>query len=41
MKKVLIMGAIDDVKAKVESKEFDAGDLPLFLAALEEIAATS
>ncbi|MHA1130373.1 MAG: SCP2 sterol-binding domain-containing protein [Candidatus Helarchaeota archaeon] len=35
------MGAIDDVKAKVESKEFDAKDLPLFLAALEEIAKTS
>ena len=35
------MGAVDDVKAKVESKEFDAADLPLFLAALEEIAGTN
>ncbi|NVM31130.1 MAG: SCP2 sterol-binding domain-containing protein [Candidatus Helarchaeota archaeon] len=32
------MGAVDDVKAKVEAKEFDAKDLPIFLAALEEIA---
>ncbi len=32
------MGAVDEVKAKVEAKEFDASDLPLFLAALEEIA---
>lgn len=35
------MGAIDEVKKKVESKEFDASDLPLFLSALEEIAETS
>ena len=35
------MGAVDEVKAKVEAKEFDATDLPLFLAALEEIAATN
>lgn len=41
MNEVLIMGAIDDVKAKVESKDFDAKDLPLFLAALEEIAESS
>ena len=32
------MGAVDDVKKKVESKEFDASDLPLFLQALEEIS---
>ncbi|MHA1651622.1 MAG: SCP2 sterol-binding domain-containing protein [Candidatus Helarchaeota archaeon] len=35
------MGAIDEVKKKVEAKEFDAKDLPLFLEALEEIAQTS
>ena len=35
------MGAIDDVKKKVEAKEFDAADLPLFIAALEEIATTN
>ena len=35
------MGAVDDVKAKVEAKEFEAKDLPLFLAALEEIAGTN
>ena len=35
------MGAVDDVKAKVESKEFDAKDLPLFLAALEEIGTSN
>ncbi len=35
------MGAIYEVKKKVESKEFDASDLPLFLSALEEIAETS
>jgi putative sterol carrier protein len=35
------MGAVDDVKAKVEAKEFEAKDLPMFLAALEEIAQTN
>jgi len=35
------MGAVDEVKAKVEAKEFDAKDLPLFLKALEEIAETN
>lgn len=35
------MGAIDDIKAKIESRSFDAADLPLFLQALEEIATTS
>jgi putative sterol carrier protein len=32
------MGAVDEVKKKVESKEFDASDLPTFLKALEEIS---
>ncbi len=35
------MGAVDDVKAKLESKDFDAKDLPMFLKALEEIATTN
>jgi len=35
------MGAVDDVKAKLEAKEFDAKDLPMFLKALEEIATTN
>ena len=35
------MGAVDEVKKKVEAKEFEATDLPIFLAALEEIAATN
>ena len=33
--------AIEEVKKKVASKEFDAKDLPLFLAALQEISATN
>ena len=35
------MGAVDDVKAKLEAKDFDAKDLPMFLKALEEIATTN
>lgn len=35
------MGAIDEIKKKVEAREFDATDLPLFLKALEEIAGSN
>ena len=35
------MGAVDDVKAKLEAKDFEAKDLPMFLKALEEIALTN
>lgn len=35
------MGAMDEIKSKIESRSFDASDLPLFLQALEEIATTS
>ncbi|MHA1265000.1 MAG: SCP2 sterol-binding domain-containing protein [Candidatus Helarchaeota archaeon] len=35
------MGAVEDAKKKLEAKEFEAKDLPLFLAALEEIAETN
>jgi putative sterol carrier protein len=33
--------AVEEVKKKVASKEFDAKDLPLFLAALEEFSSTN
>jgi len=33
--------AIEEVKKKVAAKEFEAKDLPLFLAALQEISATN
>lgn len=35
------MGAVEKAKAKLEAKEFEAKDLPLFLEALEEISKTN
>lgn len=35
------MGAVDDIKKKIESKDFDPKDLPLFLKAVEEVAGSN
>ena len=35
------MGAIDEIKQLIESKEFDPKKLPVFLKAVEEVAATN
>ena len=32
------MGAVDEIKKKIESKEYALEDLPLFLKAIEEVA---
>ena len=35
------MGAVDEIKKKIESKEYALGDLPLFLKAIAEVAETN
>ncbi|MHA1143203.1 MAG: SCP2 sterol-binding domain-containing protein [Candidatus Helarchaeota archaeon] len=35
------MGAVDEVKKLIESKQFDPNKLPLFLKAVEEVAASN
>ncbi|MHA1378847.1 MAG: SCP2 sterol-binding domain-containing protein [Candidatus Helarchaeota archaeon] len=35
------MGAVDEVKKKIESKEYKLEDLPLFLKAIEEVSKTN
>jgi len=35
------MGAVDEIKKKIESKQYALEDLPLFLKAVEEVAATN
>ncbi len=35
------MGAVDEIKKKIESKEYGLEDMPLFLKAVEEVAKTN